>query len=323
MNFQTIYPYNFLESQFNLILYRFLKKNKHVVQRNMHINFDKINSLQTVSTAMISSKTNGALIMKESEEAWSTMLKEVERIETEEGRKVPLTKEDWIEIIPVEIKNFFFEDELRALDISELEQLTKLTPSEVDTILLSIREAEDMNASLGPEEYVAAISAALSERLAAQPIVELNETEEKERLFERLPAFVKDFFSDTWLEKLSSAEIKELLTIPESELKGVIQSLAESSGIKDEPKEDSEPKSKPEIDFRAELIAELKSEIEPAPEIVEDDVSEETAGIEDTPEPRPEVDSENESSSDLSDVLEISYESDDKEKSQDASTPDE
>ncbi|MHA1389874.1 MAG: hypothetical protein ACTSUZ_02695 [Candidatus Thorarchaeota archaeon] len=121
--------------------------------------------------------------MKEPEEAWSTMLKEVRRIETEEGRKIPLSKEDWIEIIPSEIKNFFFEDELRALDISELEHLTKLTPSEVDDILFSIREAEDMNASLGPEEYIAAISAALSDRLAAQPTVKFDETEEKARLF--------------------------------------------------------------------------------------------------------------------------------------------
>ncbi|MCK4566709.1 MAG: hypothetical protein KAU48_05300, partial [Candidatus Thorarchaeota archaeon] len=71
----------------------------------------------------------------ESEEAWSLMLKEVRRIETEEGRKVPLTKEDWIERIPSEIKSIFFEEELRELDVSELEHLTQLTPTEVQEIV--------------------------------------------------------------------------------------------------------------------------------------------------------------------------------------------
>ena len=43
---------------------------------------------------------------------------------------------------------------------------------------------------------------------------ELDETKKKERLFEMLPGFVKEYFSTTWLEKLSSEEIEELLTIP-------------------------------------------------------------------------------------------------------------
>ncbi|MGY5881469.1 MAG: hypothetical protein RTV31_14550, partial [Candidatus Thorarchaeota archaeon] len=232
----------------------------------------------------------------ESEEAWSIMLKEVRRIESKEGRKVPLTKDDWIDRIPTEVKNIFFEEELRELDIAELEHLTKLTPSEVEEIMGSISQTEDMYASLEPEASAAAISSALSDRMESQPTIELDEEQKKERLFELLPAFVKEFFSTTWLEKLSSEEIEELLTIPESELKLVIESLAGSRETKsttaieleieaevaDEAAPESEPEfeldAKPEVedkvkpkiatqdDIKAELIAELKGELKIEPE---------------------------------------------------------
>jgi hypothetical protein len=223
---------------------------------------------------------------EESEQAWSMMLKEVRRIESEEGRKVPLTKEDWIERIPSEIKSIFFEEELRELDISELEHLSQLTPSEVEEIMSSISQTEDMYASLEPEASAAAISSAISDRIESQPVVELDESEKKERLFELLPSFVKEYFSTTWLEKLSCEEIEELLTIPEPELRAVIASLAGSRTETDiveevleesevevseeaevepehevETKLEEESKSATPVDLQAELIAELKSEL--------------------------------------------------------------
>ncbi|MHA1614741.1 MAG: hypothetical protein ACTSYJ_07820, partial [Candidatus Thorarchaeota archaeon] len=239
----------------------------------------------------------------ESEEAWSTMLKEVRRIESEEGRKIPLTKEDWIERIPSEIKSIFFEEELRELDVSELEHLTQITPTEVQEIVDSIAVNEEMY-TLEPEASASAISAALCERIDSDTGEELDEAEAKERLFQLLPVFVKEFFSTTWLDKLSCAEIEELLTIPEDDLKIVVQSLKESrdtaeeteneptGGTEDElehevefvaePEAESEiePESELEIedeakptivtqdDLKAELIAELKTEIESEPEVV-------------------------------------------------------
>jgi len=242
---------------------------------------------------------------EESEQAWSAMLKEVRRIESVEGRKVPLTKDDWIEQIPTGIKNIFFEEELRELDIAELEHLAQLTPSEVEDIMSSVSQTEDMYASLEPEASAAAISSAISDRIESQPAVDLDENEKKARLFELLPSFVREYFSTTWLEKLSSEEIEELLTIPEQELKVIVASIAESSGIAVEddsdPEEDTlgepeveateeaamepEPDVEPEpektvdpVDLQAELIAELKSEIgeEPAPkpEVIDEPESE-------------------------------------------------
>ncbi|MGY5872262.1 MAG: hypothetical protein RTV72_08465 [Candidatus Thorarchaeota archaeon] len=246
----------------------------------------------------------------ESEEAWFTMLKEVRRIETEEGRKVPLTKEDWIEKISSEIRSIFFEEELKELDISELEHLSQLTPSEVEEIMGSISQTEDMYTSLEPEASAAAISSALSDRIESRPEVDLDETQKKERLFELLPAFVKEFFSNTWLEKLSSEEIEELLTIPEPELKIVIESLADSRGVEDEPEielepeieVEPEPEAEPKVDLQAELLAELKSElkvepedeseVEPEPEVELEAVTESDAELEEESEVESEVDAE-------------------------------
>ncbi len=221
----------------------------------------------------------------ESEEAWSTMLKEVRRIETEDGRKVPLSKDDWIERIPTEIKSIFFEEELRELDVAELEHLTQLTPSEVEEIMGSISQTEDMYASLEPEASAAAISSAISDRMDSQPKIELDEAQKKERLFELLPTFVKEYFSTTWLEKLSSAEIEELLTIPESELRIVIEHLADSRDTKSEIEieleieaevaDEATPESDPEVVIEAEpeleLVVEPEVEDETKPKIADQD----------------------------------------------------
>jgi len=211
----------------------------------------------------------------ESEEALARIFTETRRIETEEGRKVPLTKEDWIERIPSQIMNFFFEHELMELDISELEHLSKLSPSEVEKISILIEETEEEYSSYNPESTAAAISTALRERLKSLPPIHPDETQKKEQLLERLPAFVKELFSITWLETFSNEEIEELLEIPEDELKTVIESIADSRSIEGEleaePKIESEidEEDKPKIvtqdDLKAQLIAELKDEIVDTP----------------------------------------------------------
>jgi len=159
----------------------------------------------------------------ESEEAWSTLLKEVRQKATEEGQKVPITKEDWIDRIPSEIKAMFFEEELLELDVSELEQLTLLTPEEVEGIADAISKTEELY-TYKSDAAAEAISVALNEKLE---LLE-GEEEDKERLLLRLPSFIRDFFSKSWLEKLTSRDIEELLNVPETELKAIVQSLVES-----------------------------------------------------------------------------------------------
>ncbi|MHA1389875.1 MAG: hypothetical protein ACTSUZ_02700 [Candidatus Thorarchaeota archaeon] len=111
------------------------------------------------------------------------------------------------------------------------------------------------------------------------------------------------------------------MTIPESELKGVIQSLSESNGIDDEPK--VKPEVSPVVDFRTELIAELKSELEIAPQIIEDDAPEVVAEVTKIPEPEAEIKSRDKTETNLVTVLDISYEANSKIKSKDKSKPEE
>ena len=204
----------------------------------------------------------------ESEAAWAKMLEEVRRIESEEGRKIPLTKEDWIERIPSEIKSIFFEEELRELDISELEHLTQLTPTEVQEIVDSISANEEMY-TLEPEASASVISSALCEKFDSKSGEELDETEMKERLIQFLPTFVREFFSTTWLDKLSCAEIQELVTIPEEDLKIVIQSLMDSRDAAAEAEKELEVVTEAESEMEVEPELEIQTEAEP--EVVVDE----------------------------------------------------
>ena len=204
----------------------------------------------------------------ESEAAWAKMLEEVRRIESEEGRKIPLTKEDWIERIPSEIKSIFFEEELRELDISELEHLTQLTPTEVQEIVDSISANEEMY-TLEPEASASVISSALCEKFDSKSGEELDETEMKERLIQFLPTFVREFFSTTWLDKLSCAEIQELVTIPEEDLKIVIQSLMDSRDAAAEAEKELEVVTEAEAEMEVEPELEIQTEAEP--EVVVDE----------------------------------------------------
>ncbi|MBN2230047.1 MAG: hypothetical protein JW779_10715 [Candidatus Thorarchaeota archaeon] len=171
----------------------------------------------------------------ESEEAWAAMLKEVRQKESDEGRKVPITKEDWIERIPSAIKSVFFEEELRGLDVSELEQLSKLSLEEVQAIVDSIAKNEELY-SFTTEAAAEAIASALSDKteIDIEEEEEVDEDTKKMQLLQLLPSFVKEFFSKTWLEKLSLAEIEELLTIPEADLHTIVRSLAESREFAEE-----------------------------------------------------------------------------------------
>lgn len=185
------------------------------------------------------------------DEALALMLEEVRKIKDKSGVKVPLSKDDWIEKLPSSVKSMFFEEELRELDIPDIEQLAKLSPEEVESLLDSISAAQKTDAIDVKESHVEIVEALKIKFDEIEEEEEIDEGAQKKRLIRTLPAFVIDHFKEAWLENLSIDELNELTQLTEAELKTVIDTLTEAkeSAITEPPKETAAE----EIDFEEEL----------------------------------------------------------------------
>ncbi|MHA2021739.1 MAG: hypothetical protein ACW96N_08485, partial [Candidatus Thorarchaeota archaeon] len=185
------------------------------------------------------------------DEALALMLEEVRKIKEKSGVKVPLTKDDWIEKLPSSVKSMFFEEELRELEVPDIEQLAKLSPEEVEGLLDSISSAQKTDAINVEESYVEIVDALKIKFDEIEEAEEMDEGAQKKRLIRTLPDFVSDHFKEAWLENLSIDELNELTQLTEAELKTVIDSLVEAkeSAIS-EPVEEIVTE---EIDFEEEL----------------------------------------------------------------------
>jgi hypothetical protein len=183
------------------------------------------------------------------EEALALMLEEVRKIKEQSGVKVPLTKDDWIEKLPSNVKSMFFEEELRELEIPDIEQLAKLSHEEVEELLSSIEDAQKTDAIDVEESYVEIVDALKIKFDEIEEAEELDEGAQKKRLIRTLPSFVVDHFKEAWLENLSIDELNELTQLSEAELKTVIDSLTEAR----EAKEPHAEIVAEEIDFESEL----------------------------------------------------------------------
>ncbi|MHA2198225.1 MAG: hypothetical protein ACXABN_00005 [Candidatus Thorarchaeota archaeon] len=162
------------------------------------------------------------------EEALALMLEEVRKIKDKSGVKVPLTKDDWIEKLPSTVKSMFFEEELKELDMPDIEQLSQLSPEEVEALLDSVSDAQKTDV-IDPQESYAEIVDALKVKFdEIEEEEELDEDAQKKRIIRTLPSFLIEHFSEVWLENLSIDELKELTQLSEDELKTVIDSLTEA-----------------------------------------------------------------------------------------------
>jgi hypothetical protein len=185
------------------------------------------------------------------DEALALMLEEVRKIKEKSGVKVPLTKDDWIEKLPSSVKSMFFEEELRELDIPEIECLAKLSPEEVEELLDSISAAQKTDTIDVEDSYVEIVEALKIKFDEIEEAEEQDEDAQKKRIIRTLPTFVIDHFREAWLENLSIDELNELTQLTEAELKTVIDSLTEAkeSAIIEPPEEIATE----EIDFEEEL----------------------------------------------------------------------
>jgi hypothetical protein len=161
------------------------------------------------------------------EEALALMLEEVRKVKDQVGVKVPLTKDDWIERLPSEVKSLFFEEELRELETSDLEQLAQLTPDEVEELLDSLTETKEED-TLDPESSYVEIVDALKIKFDEIDENELDEESQKKRIIRTLPSCVLEQFSESWLMNLSIEELKELNQLSEDELKIIIDTISQA-----------------------------------------------------------------------------------------------
>jgi hypothetical protein len=201
------------------------------------------------------------------EEALALMLEEVRKIKDKGGVKVPLTKDDWIEKIPSEVKSQFFEEELKELELPDIEQLAKMSAAEVEELLDSVTDLKETDMIDTESSYVEIVDA-LKIKFNEIDEEELDEDAQKKRIIQSFPSFVLEHFSEGWLETLSFDEVKELTQLSEDELKMVIDSLTAAKG-----KTRSEEIEKvEEIDLEEELerLDLVEDSNEPAVEEVED-----------------------------------------------------
>ncbi|MFW9912574.1 MAG: hypothetical protein ACFFEU_08880 [Candidatus Thorarchaeota archaeon] len=221
------------------------------------------------------------------DEALALMLEEVRKIKEKSGVKVPLTKDDWMEKLPSTVKSMFFEEELRELDIPDIEQLAKLSPEEVEELLDSISAAQKTDTIDVEESYVEIVEALKIKFDEIEETEEMDEGAQKKRLIRTLPAFVVAHFKEAWLENLSIDELNELTQLTEAELKTVIDSLtaAKESATTEPPEEIVTG----EIDFEEELerldlvddsVEDVEAEDVDDAEVVEEPLVEEIEDLE-------------------------------------------
>jgi hypothetical protein len=162
------------------------------------------------------------------EEALALMLEEVRKVKEKGGVKVPVTKDDWIEKLPLSVKSMFFEEELKELEMPDIEQLAQLSPEEVEELLDSISAAQ-ITDSIDVEQSYAEISDALKIKFDEIEEEEVDEASQKKRLIRSLPGCVFVQFSEEWLENLTLEELEELNQLSEDELKMVMASLSKAT----------------------------------------------------------------------------------------------
>jgi hypothetical protein len=217
------------------------------------------------------------------EEALALMLEEVRKIKDKGGVKVPVTKDDWIEKLPSTVKSMFFEEELKELEMPDIEQLAQLSPEEVEELLDSIADAQKTDVIDPQESYTEIVDALKIKFDEIEEDEEQDEGAQKTRIIRTLPGFLLEHFSEAWLENLSIDELMELTQLSEDELRTVIDSLTQANAVKPEQAEEvlEEPEAEEvvteEIDFEEELDRlELSEEVqEPTVEEVEDEPEEE------------------------------------------------
>ncbi len=130
-------------------------------------------------------------------------------------KSVPLTKADLIQALPPHVKDQFFEEELRQLEIEDLEDLSKLTPAQLEELLGSLA-SEDGTDRIDIDESAKTITGAL--RQVSRPITRM------ERI-EALPLHIRESISYEKLEAMSEVDLEELVNLSPEEFEALLGTL--------------------------------------------------------------------------------------------------
>jgi len=145
----------------------------------------------------------------------SDALTELGLIDAALTKSVPLTKADWIQALPPHIKDHFFEEELRQLEIEDLEDLSRLTPAQLEELLGSL-DTKDGTDRIEIDESAKTISGALKE--VSRPVTK------KERI-EALPLHIRESMSYERLEAMSDVDLEELVNLSPEEFEALLRTL--------------------------------------------------------------------------------------------------
>jgi len=145
----------------------------------------------------------------------SDALTELGLIEAALTKSVPITKADWIQALPPHVKDHFFEEELRQLDVEDLEDLSKLTPSQLEELIGSL-SAEDGTDRIEIDDSAKAIAGALKK--VSRPVTK------KERI-EALPPHIRESMPYERLEAMSEVDLEELVNLSPEEFEALLRTL--------------------------------------------------------------------------------------------------
>ncbi len=130
----------------------------------------------------------------------SDALKKLDEIEESLARSVPITNEDWIQALPTHVKDHFFEEELRQLGVEDLEDLSRLTPEQLEELLAS------MSAKAGTDR----IDIDESSKTIPGALQEVPRPTTRKELIRALPVYIREAFRYKRLEAMSEVDLEEL-----------------------------------------------------------------------------------------------------------------
>ncbi|MFQ5833247.1 MAG: hypothetical protein ACE5H4_11125 [Candidatus Thorarchaeota archaeon] len=160
-------------------------------------------------------------------EGLSTMMseafKKLDEIEESLTRSVPITKEDWIQALPTHVRDHFFEEELRQLSVEDLEDLSGLTPEQLEELIAS------MSARAGTDRIVIDDSS----KTIPGALKEVPRPTTKKELIRALPVYIREAFRYKRLEAMSEVDLEELANLSPEKFQKLFKILRKHKDWKD------------------------------------------------------------------------------------------
>ncbi len=153
----------------------------------------------------------------------SDALSRLDEIEKSLTRTVPITKEDWIQALPSHVKEFFFEEELRQLEVEDLEDLSKLTRSQLEELVGS------MSAKAGTDR----IDVEDSATSIPEALQHVSRPTTKKELIKALPKYVRVALPYKRLEGMSDVDLEEMSLLSPEKFQELLKILKKHPDWKD------------------------------------------------------------------------------------------